>query len=93
LLFYSQWHICITGGICGCTARHSTLQKWKTEEEEEKKKKKKESTLRKNLVVFKGNMTAKTCLINNKDCIASQILPLLEHLNENTEHVLCKGKG
>jgi len=57
------------------------------------KKKKKESTLRKNLVVFKGNMTAKTCLINNKDCIASQILPLLEHLNENTEHVLCKGKG
>lgn len=50
--------------------------------------KKRESTLRKNVIVFKGNMTAKTSLIDNKEQIASQIMPRLEHCNENAEQVL-----
>lgn len=37
-------------------------------------------------------MTAKTCLITNKDLIASRIIPHLEPCNKNTKQISCYGE-
>lgn len=57
----------------------TTAQRRETKKFQAPKKKKKQ--------LFKGNTTAKTCLIKNKDLIASQMIPRLQHRNENTYQV------
>lgn len=67
------------GSTGGCAARHNCPEKGNKKIPSSKKKKKKQ--------LFKGNTTAKTCLIKNKDLIASQMIPRLQHRNENTYQV------
>lgn len=85
---YESWGVVILQPVAYLQKRRNIWLPCKTLRPPQLENKKRESTLRKNVVVFKGNMTAKTSLIDNKEQIASRIIPRLEHCNENAQQVL-----